>query len=231
MTERPAVSDHDHELPGLIDWGDSLLDATMRAEQDRADRRRRRWRRRAIPALAAIGVLAVPGAVVATRSIWDDPVAPITPAEDPSTPSLRLAEDHVGDVFWQVSGWNSGGRVCLRTVVRRGDGRPVTATGCGAPGAAGLTLMPVIQGSPAVIAGTTSDAVTAVRVTPPAGAAVRVRTVTIPAENLRRSRLEGATRIYVALFPEGLDSGPTPPLVEALDADGARVGQLGEAQG
>jgi hypothetical protein len=230
VTERPSVSDHDPELPGLIDWGDSLLDATMRAEQERAARRRRNWRRRAIPALAAIGVLAVPGAVVATRSIWDDPVAPVTPTEDPSTPSIRLAEDRVGDVFWQVGGWNSRGRVCLRTVVRRGSGSPVAATGCGTPGAAGLTMMPVIQGSPAVIAGTTTDAVATVRVTPPAGDAVRVRTVTIPATNLRRSHLQGATRIYVALFPEGFGSATAPPVVEGFDADGAPVGQLGEAQ-
>lgn len=230
MTERPAVSDHDHELPGLIDWGDALLDATMREEQDRAARHRRRWRRRAIPALAAIGVLAVPGAVVATRSIWDDPVAPVTLSETPSTPSIRLADGHTGDDYWQVGGWNSDGRVCLRTEVRRGAGRTVTVTGCGTPdGTAGLTVMPVVTGTPTVIAGTTSDAVATVRVAPPSGAAVRVRTVAIPAENLRRSGLKGATRLYVALFPQGFASATAAPVVEAFDASGAEVGALGKA--
>jgi hypothetical protein len=232
VTERPAVSEHDndHQLPGLIDWGDALLDATTRAEQDRVGRRRRRRRRRAIPALAAVGVLAVPGAVVATRSIWDDPVAPVTLKEDPSSPAIRLADGRSGDAVWQVGGWNSGERVCLRTEVRRGAGRPSTVTGCGTPaGRAALTLMPVVPGTPTVIAGTTSDAVDAVRVTPPAGAAQRVATVAIPAENLRRSGLKRATRIYVAVFPQGFASATTPPVVEAFDAGGAEVGGLGEA--
>ena len=229
MTERPAVPEHDHELPGLIDWGDALLDATMRAEQDRAAGRRRRRRRRAIPALAAIGVLAVPGAVVATRSIWDDPVAPVTLQEDPSTPSVRLAAGHAGDVFWRVGGWNSGGRVCLRTEVWRGDDRPLTSTGCSTPrGAAALTAMPIAPNALAVIAGTASDAVAGVRVTPPTGDAVRVDTVAIPPESLRRSRLTGVTRIYVALFPDGFRSVARPPVIEAFGADGTPVGTLGK---
>jgi hypothetical protein len=228
VTEPPAVSEHDPELPGLIDWGDALLDATMRAEQDRAAGRRRRRRRRAIPALAAIGVLAVPGAVVATHSIWDDPVAPVTLQEDPSTPSLRLADGHVGAASWRVGGWNSADRVCLRAEVERRGRAPVVVTGCGTPGAAGLTMTPVVAGA-TVIAGTTSGAVAAVRVTPPGGAPVRVDTVAIPAGNLRRSRLKGAARIYVALIPEGVGRTSAPPLVEAFDADGRRIGALGEA--
>lgn len=87
MSERPAVSEHDsdHELPGLIDWGDALLDATTRAEQDRLVRRRRHRRRRALSALAAIGVLAVPGAVLATRALWHDGGAAAPKTAQPTT--------------------------------------------------------------------------------------------------------------------------------------------------
>jgi hypothetical protein len=234
VTRPPGVSDdHGPELPGLIDWGDALLEATARAEEERTTRRRRRRRTRLIPAFAAVAVLAVPGAVVATRSIWDDPVGPVAPtARSASTPAVRLVDGRAGDVLWRVAGWNAGGRVCLRTEAWRGSRRALSGTGCDTPRtAARLTVMLSDPGGLAVVAGTAADAVASVRVRPPRGDVTEVPTVAIPADNLRRSGLTGATRVYVALFPEGFGGAPTPPAVEGLDAHGASLGSFGGPAG
>lgn len=231
MTNRPAVSDdHGPELPGLIDWGDELLSATVRAEEERASRSRRRWRRRVIPALAAIGVLLVPGAVVATRSIWDDPIGEVGPeAHMATTPSVRLVEGRSGDVLWRLNGWNSSGRVCLRTEAWRGTQRVLSGTNCDTPRtAAKVTVMLSDPGGLAVVAGTTADDVAAVRVRPPRGSTTRVATVAVPAENLRRSGLTNVGRVYVALFPEGFGGVPSPPSVDAFTADGRLLGTIGD---
>lgn len=232
MTQRFGVSDdhdHSHDLPGLIDWGDELLSATARAEQERAVRSRSRWRRRAIPVLAALGVLLVPGAVVATRSIWDDPIGEVGPAAGiASTPAVRLADGRVGDVLWRVAGWNASGRVCLHTEAWRGSRRVLTTTGCDTPHTtARLTAVVSHPSDLAVVAGTASPDVAAVRVQPSEGEAVRVPTVVVPAENLRRSGLTEAARVYVALFPQGSGDVPAPPVVEAFAADGRSLGTLG----
>jgi hypothetical protein len=230
VTERPAVSDdHGHDLPGLIDWGDELLSATARAEEARATRCRRRWTRRTVPALAAVGVLLVPGAVVATRSIWDDPIGAVGPEGTASTPAIRLVDGRVGDVFWRIAGWNEGARVCLRTELWRGSRRVLSGTGCDTPRtAAKLTAMLSDPGGLAVVAGTAGTDVAAVRVQTPQGDVTRVDTVAVPAENLRRSGLTGATRVYVALFPQGFGRVPAPPVVEAFDAGGRSLATLGE---
>jgi hypothetical protein len=231
VTERPGVrADHGHDLPGLIDWGDELLSATARAEEERAARSRSRWRRRAIPVLAAVGVLIVPGAVVATRSIWDDPIEAVSPAAGTaSTPAVRLLDGRAGDILWRVAGWNADGRVCLRTEAWRGSRRVLTGTGCETPRtAAKLTAMLSDPGGLAVVAGTAGADVATVRVTTPQGDVTRVDTVLVPAENLRRSGLTGATRLYVALFPQGFGDVPSPPVVEAFAADGRALATLGE---
>lgn len=232
MTQRSGVSDdhdHGHDLPGLIDWGDELLSATARAEQERAARTRSRWRRRAIPVLAALGVLLVPGAVVATRSIWDDPIGAVDPgAQTASTPAVRLVDGHSGDVFWRVAGYNEHGRVCLRTEVWRGSRRVMSTTGCDTPHTtAKLTTALSDPGELAVVTGTAASDVAAVRVTPSTGDAVRVATVAVPAENLRRSGLTDAPRVYVALFPTGLGDVPTAPVIEAFAADGRSLATFG----
>jgi hypothetical protein len=230
VTNRPGVSDdHGHDLPGLIDWGDQLLSATARAEQERAARSRSRWRRRTIPLLAALGVLLVPGAVVATRSIWDDPIGEVGPeAQRASTPAVRLVDGRAGDVFWRVAGYNERGRVCLRTEAWRGSKRVLIGTGCDTPHtAARLTAMLSDPGGLAVVAGTAAADVTAVRVQPPQGDAARIDTVVVPAENLRRSGLTSAARVYVALFPQGFGGVPAPAVVQAFGADGRSLGTLG----
>lgn len=230
MTKRSGVSeDHGHDLPGLIDWGDELLSATARAEQERADRSRTRWRRRAIPVLAALGVLLVPGAVVATRSIWDDPIGTVGPgARSASTPAVRLVDGRAGDVLWRIAGWNSGDRVCLRTEAWRGAQRVLNATGCDTPRTtAKLTAMLSDPGGLAVVTGTAASDVATVRVQTPRGDVTRVPTVVVPAENLRRSGLSDAPRVYVALFPQGFGDVPAPPVVEAFAADGRSLATLG----
>jgi hypothetical protein len=230
VTHRPGVSDdHGHDLPGLLDWGDELLSATARAEEERAARSRTRWRRRTIPVLAALGVLLVPGAVVATRSIWDDPIGTVDPeAGTAATPAVRLVDGHAGDVFWRLGGWNSGDRVCLRVEAWRGARRVLTGTGCDTPRTtAKLTVLLTAPEDTAVVVGTTGAEVAAVRVRSPAGDAVRVATVAVPAENLRRSGLSDAARVYVALFPHGFGSVPSAPAVEALGSDGRSLAVLG----
>lgn len=231
MTQGSGVSDdHGHDLPGLIDWGDELLIATARAEEERAARSRSRWRRRTIPVLAAIGVLLVPGAVVATRSIWDDPIGAVGPeARTASTPAVRLVDGHAGDVLWRLGGWNSGQRVCLRIEAWRGARRVLSGTGCDAPRTpARLTALLTAPNDIAVVSGTAGPDVAAVRVRSPQGDAVRVDTVAVPAENLRRSGLSDAARVYVAMFPQGFGDVPGAPVVEALGTDGRALAALGQ---
>ena len=226
MTEPRAVRDGGRDLPGLLDWGDELLEATLRAEHERPGhddpRRRRRPRRRAIPVLAMVAALLVPGAVVATRSLRDDPVA--------STPAVRLLDGRTGDVVWHIGGWNAGGRqVCLRTEAWRAGERALVASGCGAP-RTGARLTTLVSGSEhlTLIAGTTATEVLAVRVRPPAGPALRVGTIAVPAERLRRSGLIDTPRVYVAVVPRGFASATRALGVTALGARGEPLGMIAD---
>jgi hypothetical protein len=231
VTQRSGVSDdHGHDLPGLLDWGDELLSATARAEEERAARSRSRWRRRAIPVLAALGVLVVPGAVVATRSIWDDPIGAVGPeARTASTPAVRLVDGRIGDMLWRLGGWNSGSRVCLRMEAWRGARRVLSGTGCDTPRTrAQLTVLLTAPNDIAVVSGTAGPDVAAVRVRPPKGEAVRVATVAVPAENLRRSGLSDAARVYVAMFPQDFGDVSAAPVVEAFGTDGRALATLGQ---
>lgn len=225
MTGRRAVRDGERDLPGLLDWGDELLEATLRAEHERParddTRRRRRRRRRAIPVLTVAAMLLVSGAVAATRGNRDDPVA--------STPVVRLLDGRTGDVVWRIGGWSAGGgQLCLRTEAWRAGQRSSVASGCGAP-RTGARLTTLVSGSEdlTLIAGTAATAVPAVRVRPPAGAATRVATVAVPAERLRRGGLTDAARIYVAVFPRGFAGAARAPAVTALGARGQPLGAIG----
>ena len=231
MTERPGPRqderEHDRDLAGLLEWGDVLLEATGRAETARASAsaRRRRWLapRRAIPALALVFALLVPGAVVATRSIWDDPVQRVGPrAPAPSTPAVRLIAGATGDVRWRIGGWNArGGRICLRTEAFRGGRSALVSQACLTPQtAARLTMTVGTTDTLSFVVGTTGGGVASVRVAPPVGAPVRVAARALPAGVLRRSRLRDATRVYVAVFPRGFQQLARPPLVTGYDARG-----------
>jgi hypothetical protein len=231
VSERPVARederDRDRDLPGLLEWGDVLLEATGRAEAVRAGApgRRRRWLapRRAIPALAAVFALLVPGAVVATRSIWDDPIARVGPrAPAPSSPAVRLVVGATGDVRWRIGGWNaSGGRICLRTEAFRGGRPALVSQACLTPQtAARLTMSVGTTDTLSLVVGTTSTAVASVRVAPPAGQPVRVAARALPAGVLRRSGLRDAARVYVAVFPRGFQQLERPPLVTGYDARG-----------
>lgn len=234
MTERPAVRDGERELPGLLDWGDELFEATLRAERGGAGRgvggRWRTRRRAAMVLVATSAVLVVPGAVVATRSVWDDPVGPTDPAAPvPSTPAVRLVDGRTGDVAWRIGGWNAGGGlVCLRTEAWRGAERAIEATNCDRPKTgARLTVSMGAAGGLTLIVGTAAPAVQAVGVRPPAGDAVRVATVAVPAVRLRRSGLTGAARIYVAVIPRRFTGAPRAPAVTAFGAGGEELGAIG----
>jgi hypothetical protein len=234
VSEPRAVRDGERDLPGLLDWGDELLEATVRAEgghgRSRSGGRRRPARRGAIVALTTVAVLLVPGAVVTLRSIWDDPVARTDPGVPrAATPAVRLVDGRTGDVVWRIGGWNAGGgQVCLRTEAWRGGRRAMVASGCATPRtAAQLTTLPAGPGDLTLVAGTTATAVRAVSVRPPAGAPVRVDTVAVPAERLRRSGLTGAARIYVAVFPRGVADATRAPGVTAFGAGGETLGAIG----
>ena len=107
----------------------------------------------------------------------------------------------------------------------------LNGTGCDRPHtAARLTVMLTDPGGLAVVSGTAAAEVARVEVRPPSGVAapVRVDTVAVPAENLRRSGLIGAPRIYVALFPKGFGGALAPPVVEAFAVDGTSIATFGE---
>jgi hypothetical protein len=226
------------DLPGLLDWGDELYEATVRAEREapgassrvggaRAGRRHR-WvpPRRAIPLLAAGLALVVPGAVVATRSIWDDQVARVgTGAPVASSPAIRLVAGASGDVRWRIGGWSAkGGRVCLRTEAFRGGRSVLTMQGCGVPQTrAGLTVVRSATDALTLVVGTTAAAVRSVTVTPSGAAPLRVAARAIPAETLRRSGITGAARVYVAVFPRGLGAATRPPRVTAYGVAGTPI--------
>jgi hypothetical protein len=224
VTETPGLRDPD--LPGLVEWGDELFEATLRAEQPR----RRRTARRAIPILAVVGVFVIPGAVVATQSIWDDPVQRVVPrAPSASTPAVRLVDGQAGDVAWRVGGWNAGGgRVCLRTEAFRAGRRATAASNCAVPRTgARLTAFVVGTANLSLITGTAAAQVRSVTVRPPVGTPIKVATHAVGAENLRRSGITGAARVYVAVFPRGFGDSVRAPAVTAFGADGARLGALG----
>jgi hypothetical protein len=236
VSERRAVRDDERDLPGLLDWGDELLEATLRAERvgdARGAGGRWRTRRRAILVLAVTSAaLVVPGAVVATHSIWDDPVGPTDPAAPvPSTPAVRLVDGRSGDVAWRIGGWNAGGGlVCLRTEAWRGSERAMEASNCDTPKTdAKLTVSLAAAGGLTLIVGTAAPAVQAVGVRPPAGDAVRVATLAVAAERLRRSGLNDAARVYVAVIPRRFTDSARAPAVTAFGAGGEQLGAIGPA--
>jgi hypothetical protein len=111
----------------------------------------------------------------------------------------------------------------------RGARRVLSGTGCDAPRtAAKLTALLSAPNDIAVVAGTAAADVAAVRVRSPKGDVVRVDTVAVPSENLRRSGLTSAPRVYVAMFPQGFGDVPAAPVVEALATDGRSIAALGQ---
>jgi hypothetical protein len=235
VSEQPGLRDRERDLPGLLGWGDELYEATLRAEQrpERRGRggagRRRRVPRRLAGVLALLALLLVPGAV-ATRSIWDDPVQRVGPRSPASaSPAVRLAEGSAGDVRWRLGGWNaSGGKVCLRTEAFRGGARVAVGSGCGVPQTRGrLTAFLAGAGGVSLVAGTAAPGARTVVVRPPAGSPVRVATVAVAAESLRRSGIAQAARVYVAVFPRGFGAALRAPAVRAYGDDGALIGATG----
>jgi hypothetical protein len=224
-----VIEDPDlRDLPGLREWGDELREATSRAEDERvAARRRRRLPVRRLGIALAAMFLLVPGAV-ATRSIWDNPVqrvAPLGPV--PSTPTVRLAQGESFGVAWRLAGYQgSGPQRCLRFDVVRSAVAGGEVAGCSAPKTpARLTVQ--VSAFPGVgfVYGTTTASVRNVDVVVPGGRRVRVATAAVAPEVLRRSRMRGAFRVYVAAFAEGLSTRHAPD-VTGLDATGRTVGSL-----
>jgi hypothetical protein len=177
-------------------------------------------------AVAALFVLA-PGAV-ATRSIWDDPVqsgAPLAPR--PSTPAVRLAAGTSEDVTWRLGGYDAPrGRRCLQFDTSR-DGQADAGHGCAAPRtAAGLTVQTAGAGNVGFVYGTAAAGVRSVAVVVPGGRQVRVSTVAIAPEVMRRSGMRGTFGVFVAPFRGGV---PTtgPPTATGYDAGGRVVGRRG----
>jgi hypothetical protein len=216
------------DLPGLGQWGDELRDATSRAEDER-DRRRQRRRlpvRRLGIAVAATFLLA-PGAV-ATRSIWDNPVervAPLSPA--PSTPAVRLAQGQDAGVTWRVGGYEgSAAKRCLRFEVLRSGATPGQITSCDTPRSrAGITVQ--ISNFPGVgfVFGSTASTVSSVDIVVGGGRRVHVATARVPPDVVRRSRMRGAFRVFVAPFRNGVPTGQAPE-VTGRDAGGRVVGKV-----
>jgi hypothetical protein len=216
------------DLPGLCQWGDELREATSRVEEERGRRRQRRG----LPvgrlgiAVAATFLL-VPGAV-ATRSIWDDPVqrvAPLSPA--PSTPAVRLAQGHDAGLTWRVGGYEGGAaQRCLRFEVLHAGAAPGQIAGCPTPRTrAGITVQ--ISNLPGVgfVFGTTASTVTSVDIVVGGGGRVRVATASVPSDVVRRSRMRGAFRVFVATFRNGVSTAQMPE-VTGRDAGGRVVGRV-----
>jgi hypothetical protein len=218
VSDRPGLREPEpeHGLPSLLDWGDALYEATLRAEHSRRERRRR-VSGRLIGVLVLVGVLAVPGAVVATRSILS---APASRGPALTSPAVRLVEGSAGDVRWRVRGWNAGaGRICLRVAAYRGVQRVLASEACPQERTAARLTMTLATGpTVTLVVGTAAAGVERVRVAPAAGAPLDVPAQRLAADVLRRSRL-GDARVYVAVFPHGAGSGRLPRLT-AYDAGG-----------
>jgi hypothetical protein len=216
------------DLPGLLEWGDELREATGRAEEQRdgARRRRRPPVRRLGIALAGMFLL-VPGAV-ATRSIWDEPVQRVAPlAPTPSTPAVRLAEGQSNGVAWRVGGYDAPqGRRCLQLEVI-GGARSRGIRGCAPPlTRAAITLLTAAGRRAGFVYGTVAVGARSVEVVVSDGRRVRVGTAGISAETLRRSGMRGAFRVFVAPFDGGLPTARQPQ-VTAYDAGGRELGSVG----
>jgi hypothetical protein len=216
------------DLPGLRQWGDELREATGRAEDERRRARgRRRWPvRRLGVAVVAMFVL-VPGAV-ATRSIWDNPVQRVAPlAPQPATPAVRLTAGRSSDVTWRLGGYDGpAGQRCLQFDTTQG-GRTAGRHGCAEPRTrAGLTLATAGAEGIGFVFGTAADGVRSVEVAVAGGRRVRVATVGVSPEAVRRSGMRGTFRAFVAPFRGGF---PTtgPPTVVGYDAAGRTVGERG----
>jgi hypothetical protein len=224
-----VIDDPDlRDLPGLREWGDELRAATTRAEDEgaHAGRRHRLPVRRLGVALAAMFLL-VPGAV-ATRSIWDNPVERVAPlGPTPSTPVVRLAQGRDAGVAWRVGGYDGDrGRRCVRFDVLRSGATAGQTAGCGAPRTpAGLTVQ--ISTFPGVgfVFGTTAETVQSVDVVIAGGRRVHAMTTAVPPEVLRRSRMRGGFRVFVAPFRDGVPTAQ-PPEVTGRDAGGHVLGKV-----
>jgi hypothetical protein len=224
------VSDPDlGDLPSLRQWGDDLRVATGRAEQEQE---RRRGRRRRLPvrrlgvAVVAMFVL-VPGAV-ATRSIWNDPVQRVAPLEPhESTPAVRLAAGRTDGVTWRLGGYDAAaGNRCVQFDTQ-GDARPFSGRSCAQPfSPAQITVLSTPTGRVGFIYGTVSTEVRRVEVVVPGGRRVSVMTTGISPEVLRRSRMRGGFRVFVAPFTGGFPAG-TQAQVTAYGSAGNTVGALG----
>jgi hypothetical protein len=170
--------------------------------------------------------LLVPGAV-ATLSIWDDPVqrTPLSPA--PSTPAVRLAQGQDAGLTWRVGGYEGGtAQRCLRFQVLRAGAAPGEIAGCPTPRTrAGLTVQ--ISNLPGVgfVFGTTASTVTSVDIVVGDGRRVRVATARVPSDVVRRSRMRGAFRVFVAPFRNGVSTGQMPE-VTGRDAGGRVIGRV-----
>jgi hypothetical protein len=220
------------DLPSLAEWGDRLRDATERLEAEDAAPAPQRRRRGRLPAgrlgiaVAAAFVL-VPGAV-ATRSIWDDPVQRVDPARpDAATPGVRLVEGRTGVLQWRVGGYDAAsGQRCLTLETFRGAGHS-TARGCSLPEtAARIASGSYVVAGVGFVYGAVDSAVRTVEVTVRHGRRARVATTAVAPDVLRRSRMRGGFRMFVATFRGGFD--PTaPPAIVATDAAGHTVGRVG----
>lgn len=213
------------ELPSLLEWGDELREATDRMEQERRRRRRRMPVRRLGVALAAMFLL-VPGAV-ATRSIWNDPITQVDPSRpSASTSDVRLVEGHTAGVRWRVGGFDAaGGRRCLQMDTYKGAGHS-SGRGCSLPlSRARISFGAVNQHGLGFVFGTVAPDVRSVEVAVPGGRRVRVATTAVAPDVLRRSRMRGPFRMFVATFTRGFDPS-LPPTIAAYDGSGATLGQL-----
>jgi hypothetical protein len=217
------------DLPSLRQWGEELREATGRAEQQhrRSHLRLRRFPvRRLGVAIVAMFVL-VPGAV-ATRSIWNDPVQRVSPLEPKgATPAVRLASGSTDGVTWRLGGYDAvAGNRCVEFTAR-GDVRPFRGRSCAPPfSRAQITVLATPTGRVGFIYGTVSTEVRRVEVVVPGGRRVSVTTTGISADVVRRSRMPGGFRVFVAPFPGGFPAG-TQAQVTAYGSAGNTVGALG----
>jgi hypothetical protein len=218
------VSDQSRgELPGLLAWGDELYAATALAE--RPPRRRRRPLVRRAELAVALVLLLVPGAL-ATRGIWGDLAQRVDPGAPAASPSpARLAEGTSGDVRWRLDGYGAGrGQICTRLEAFRGARSIASGTACARPQArGGLSVMLVPAAGATFVAGTTGASVRSVAIAAGTADRLRVATLALSAETLRRGRLRGAARVYVAVFPRELSRRPGAPRVTGYGAGGRVV--------
>jgi len=216
-----------HDLPSLRQWGEELREATSRAEAEREQSRRRRRLPMGRLGIAVAATFLLVPAAVGTRSIWDDPVQRVAPlAPQPTTPAARLAAGNSHGVTWRLGGYDSTGEQrCLQFDTATDSGQGLR--GCASPRtAAGLTLMTARRQGVGFVFGTAATTVRSVQVVVPGGGSVRVATIPVAPDVVRRSGMRGTFRTFVAPFPGGFAT-TGPPAVIGYDAAGRVVGQRG----